>query len=99
MPVYLISDVTILDQDLYAEYAVQIPTLVERYSGRYLVRGGEVVPLTGGWRPERIVLVQFETMDLVQDFLDCPEFQALLPLRQQSSISRTIIVEGYNHDL
>lgn len=99
MPVYLISDVTILDQDLYAEYAGQVPALVERYGGRYLVRGGGVVPLGGSWRPERIVLVQFETMDLVQDFLDCAEYRALVPLRQQSSISRTIIVEGYNHDL
>ena len=99
MPVYLISDVTILDQELYAEYAGQIPALVERYGGRYLVRGGEVVPVAGGWRPERIILVQFETMDLVSDFFACPEYRALVPLRQNSSSSRTIIIEGYDHDL
>lgn len=99
MPVYLISDVPIVDQELYADYSAQVPALVERYGGRYLVRGGEVVLVAGGWRPERIIIVQFETMDLVQDFLACPEYRVLVPLLQQSSLFQTIIVEGYNHDL
>jgi uncharacterized protein (DUF1330 family) len=99
MPVYLISEVTILDQELYAEYAGRVPALVERYGGRYLVRGGEVTPVAGGWLPVRIVLVQFETIDQVQDFLACPDYQDIVSLRQRASTSRTIIVEGYDYDL
>ena len=99
MPVYLIIEITILDQELYAEYSTQVMALVERYGGRYLIRGGEVVSVTGAWRPERIVLVQFETRDLVEDFLASPEYQALIPLRQRASSSRAIIVEGYEYDM
>ena len=95
MPAYLIIEIRIHDQDLYAEYSAQVPALVERYGGSYLIRGGEVVSVTGVWRPERIVLVQFETMDLVQDFLNSPEYQALIPLRQRASSSRAIIAEGF----
>lgn len=95
MPVYLIIEINVQDYELYAEYTVQVLPLVERYGGRYLARGGEVFPVLGGWRPERIVMVQFDTMDLVQDFLTSPEYQALIPLRQRASSSRAIVVEGY----
>jgi uncharacterized protein (DUF1330 family) len=94
MPVYLIIEINVQDYELYAEYTVQVLPVVERYGGRYLARG-EVFPVLGGWRPERLVLVQFETMDLVQDFLTSPEYQALIPLRQRASSSRAIVIEGY----
>jgi uncharacterized protein (DUF1330 family) len=99
MPVYLLIEIDVQDHELYAEYTVQVLPLVERYGGRYLVRGSEVYPVTDDWRPERLVLVQFETMDLVQDFLTCPEYQALVPLRQRASASRALIAEGYSYDL
>lgn len=98
MPVYLIIDINVQDPELYAEYTAQVLPLVERYGGSYLIRGGEVFPVSGDWHPERLVLVQFETMDLVQDFLTSPEYQALIPLRQRASISRSIIAEGYEYD-
>jgi len=99
MPVYLLIEINVQDHELYAEYTAQVLPLVERYGGRYLIRGGEVFPVSGNWRPERLVLVQFETMDLVQDFLTSPEYQTLIPLRQRASSSRSIIVEGFSYDL
>jgi uncharacterized protein (DUF1330 family) len=98
LPVYLLIDINVADQELYAEYTQQVLPMVERYGGRYLVRGGEVFPVSGDWRPERLVLVRFETMDLAQDFLTSPEYQALVPLRQRASSSRSIIVEGCECD-
>jgi uncharacterized protein (DUF1330 family) len=98
MPVYLLIEINVQDHELYAEYTLQVLPLVERYGGRYLVRGGEVFPVSGDWHPERLVLVQFETMDLVQDFLTSSEYQALIPLRQRASSSRSVIVEGCECD-
>ena len=98
MPVYLVIEINVQDHELYAEYTAQVLPLVERYGGRYLVRGGEVFPVSGDWRPERLVLAQFEIMDLVQDFLTCPDYKALVPLRLRASSSRSIIVEGYEYD-
>jgi uncharacterized protein (DUF1330 family) len=99
MPVYLLIEINVEDHELYAEYTAQVLPLVERYGGRYLIRGREVFPVSDNWRPERLVLVQFETMDLVQDFLTSPEYQALIPLRQRASSSRSIIAEGYEYDI
>jgi uncharacterized protein (DUF1330 family) len=99
MPLYLLIEIHVEDPDLYAEYTVQVMPLVERFGGRYLVRGGGVFPLWGDWRPDRLVLVQFETMDQVQDFLACPDYQALIPLRHRASLSRAVIAEGFSYDL
>ena len=95
MPVYLLIEISVEDHELYAEYTAQVLPLVERYGGNYLIRGGGVFPVSGDWRPERLVLVQFETMDVVQDFLTSPEYQALIPLRQRACSSRSIIAEGH----
>jgi len=99
MPVYLIIEIKVQDPDLYAEYTEQVLPLVERYGGQYLVRGNEVYPVSGDWHPERLVLVQFESLEQVQDFLTCPEYRALVPLRERASISRSIIAEGFYYGL
>ena len=99
MPVYIIIDITVIDQVLYEEYVARVPAVVEQYGGRYLVRGGEVVALAGDWQPERIVVLEFESSDQAQEYLTSPEYLALAPLRQKSMTSRAIIVPGYEYDL
>jgi uncharacterized protein (DUF1330 family) len=94
MPVYLILDITVIDQDVYEEYVERVPAVVEQYGGRYLVRGGEVVTLTGDWQPQRIVVVEFDSGEQVHEFYASPEYQALSPLREQSTNSRAILVPG-----
>jgi len=99
MPVFIIIDIAVIDQGLYEEYVARVPAVVEQYGGRYLVRGGEVVALAGGWQPERIVVLEFESSDQAQEYLTSPEYLGLAPLRQKSTTSRAIIVPGYEYDL
>ena len=99
MSVYLIIDITVVDQGLYEEYVARVPAVVEQYGGRYLVRGGEVVALAGGWHPERVVVLEFESSDQAQEYLTSPENMALAPLQEKSITARAIIVPGYEYDL
>ena len=94
MPVYLIIDVTIIDPEVYGEFVAQIPAVVEQYGGRYLARSAEVSTMVGDWRPEWIVLIEFESIEPVQELFASKEYRALLPLREKSAITRAIIVEG-----
>jgi uncharacterized protein (DUF1330 family) len=95
MPVYLILDIAVIDPEVYGEYVERVPAVVEQYGGRYLVRGGDVVPLFGDWQPERIIVVEFDSTDQLQEFYGSPEYQALDPLRERSTVSRAILVEGF----
>ena len=95
MPVYLIIDIAIIDQDVYGEFVARVPAVVEQYGGRYLARSSEVSTMVGDWQPERIVLIEFESIVQVQEFFASPEYLAIVPLREQSAATRAIIVEGY----
>lgn len=94
MSVYMIIEIEITDKNTYAEYVQKVPATVEEYGGRYIVRGGAVTPLTGDWRPERIIVLEFPSADEMQRWNSSPEYLELAPLRMRSTNTRAIAVEG-----
>ena len=96
MAVYMILAVEVTDAEMFAEYAKQAPATVAQYGGHYLVRGGDVTPLTGDWNPERVVVIEFPSMKRFNDWQTSPEYSAILPLREQSTKGKGIVVEGYD---
>ncbi len=94
MPVYVILDIEVHDAERYAEYKRQVPAIIEKYGGRYLVRGGPVTAL-GDWKPERIVILEFPSQEKLQAFVGSPEYQPVLAIRNEATTSRVVIVEGY----
>lgn len=99
MPVYLIIDIQVHDQKKYLEYIEKAKPVLEKFGGRYLARGSEITTIAGDWHPERIVLVEFESMAQLKASFACPEYKAIAHLRTESTKSRTIIVEGYEEEL
>ena len=95
MAVYMILEIEVVDADTYAGYVKQAPATVEQYVGRYLVRGGEVTPLSGEWEPQRMVVIEFPTMERFQEWLTSPEYSAIAPLRERSTKGKAIVVEGH----
>jgi uncharacterized protein (DUF1330 family) len=99
MSVYMILEIQVVDAETYGEYIQQAPATVEQYGGRYLVRGGAITPLTGGWDPQRMVVIEFPTMERFQEWLTSPEYSAIAPLRERSTTSKAIVVEGFQDAL
>lgn len=94
MPAYLIADVKVTDQARYDEYRALVAATVAAHGGRFVARGGEIVPLEGGWNPQRIVVLEFPSMQALRGWYDSPEYAPLITLRQQGSIGRLIAVAG-----
>ncbi len=94
MAVYLIVEIRINDLATYSRYVDRVSDIVQRHGGRYLVRGGKVAPLSGDWEPERIILVEFDTTEQVEKCFGSTEYLELAPLREQSTTTRAIIVDG-----
>jgi uncharacterized protein (DUF1330 family) len=99
MPVYLIIDIRATDRERYAEYVTAVEEIIAGHGGRYLVRGGKVTPLSGNWRPERLVVIEFESADRARRCFDSPEYREIAALREQSTSSRAIFVEGCRPDV
>ena len=62
MPAYFIVDNEVTDPTGFEEYRKQVPGTVERYGGRFLVRGGQVQTLEGDWKPKRVVVTEFPSI-------------------------------------
>ncbi len=95
MSVYMIIEIEIKNSQLYSKYVEKVPKVVEKYGGRYLARGGKITPLFGDWNPERIIIIEFESIQSLQKCFNSSEYFELAPLREQSTITKSIAVEGY----
>ncbi len=95
MAAYVIFDVEISDMEQYQEYMRQVKPVIEAAGGRYLVRGGPHKVVEGNWYPRRLVLLEFPSMAVAQDFYLSLEYQALKALRLRSSTAHSaVVVEG-----
>jgi uncharacterized protein (DUF1330 family) len=96
MPVYLIIEISVRNLETYSRYVDKVFDIISRHGGRYLARGGKITPLSGGWHPERIILIEFDATEQVEKCFGSAEYLEIAPLREQSTMSRAIIVDGYS---
>jgi uncharacterized protein (DUF1330 family) len=94
MSAYVIAEIEVVDTAAYEEYRKQVPAVVTKFGGRFIVRGGKIDPREGGWTPKRIVVVEFPSMAQAQKWYDSPDYAPLIKLRQKASKGKLIIVEG-----
>jgi len=94
MPAYLISTIEITDPAGYEEYRKLVAPVLQKFGGKFLARGGKIDYLEGQWTPKRVVVVEFENAEKARAFSDAPEYAKAKAIRQKTSNSSVIVVEG-----
>jgi uncharacterized protein (DUF1330 family) len=94
MPAYLIADVNIQDKERYEAYKREVPAIIARHGGEYLVRGGEHEVIEGKWKPTRLVLFRFPNRAAIHAFFADPAYQPLAALRHEIAESSLVAVDG-----
>jgi uncharacterized protein (DUF1330 family) len=94
MTAYVIADTEIVDPVAGARYRELAQRSIAQYGGRYIVRGGAVDAVEGGWHPKLFVVVEFPSMDRARQWYRSPEYAEALELRQTALRRRLIFVEG-----
>ena len=94
MPAYVINDMVVTDPVLFEEYKKLSPPTVAQYGGRFLARGGHTDTLEGEWSPKRLVIIEFPSVAQARAWADSPEYAPAKRLRQITTISNLIVVEG-----
>ena len=94
MAAYVIAEIEVTDQASYDEYRKQVPATVEKHGGRFIVRGGKVEALEGGWAPKRLVVLEFPTLQQALGWYRSAEYAPLIKLRQRASHGKLVAVEG-----
>ncbi len=94
MAAYVIVEIDIVDLTGYEEYKKLAAATVHKYGGKYIVRGGKTEVLEGDWKPKRIVVLQFESMQRAKEWLNCEEYREPRKMRHRTAKTKMILVEG-----
>jgi uncharacterized protein (DUF1330 family) len=94
MPAYVIADLTITDAAGFEEYRKQVPATIAKYGGRFVVRGGAIQTLEGDWRPQRLAVLEFPSVEQAKRWYDSEEYRGPKALRIRTAKTNLILVEG-----
>ena len=94
MAAYLISDVAVKNAAAFETYRTRAAASIAQYGGRYLVRGGSIEALEGGWAPRTIIVVEFADLDRARAWYCSPEYAEALAVRDQALSRNLILVDG-----
>ena len=95
MPAYVIVDVEVTDPDQYEAYKKLTPASLVAYGGKFIVRGGQVETLEGGWNPGRIVVLEFPSYDNARQWYDSNEYAQARAVRRDAAQARIIVADGF----
>lgn len=94
MAAYVIFDVEIRDPGRYQDFMARVKPALAEAGARYLARGGAHKVYEGDWRPRRIVLLEFPSIEAWESFYYGPVYQGLKSIRDECSSARLVSVEG-----
>ena len=94
MPAYVIANVTVKDPVRYEDYRRLVGPTLQKYGGRFIARGGAIEVLEGGWHPNRLVIVEFPSMDQARQWWNSAEYAEAKAIRQATSEGTLLILEG-----
>jgi uncharacterized protein (DUF1330 family) len=94
MAAYLVADIEVSNPAQFEEYKKLAPAAIAKYGGRYLIRGGAYEAIEGNWKPQRLTVVEFESMEKAKVFYYSPEYQAATKARKGAARMNMLLVQG-----
>jgi uncharacterized protein (DUF1330 family) len=94
MPAFVIVEIEVRDPEVYEKYKSLVPASVEAYDGRFIARGGATESLEGDWAPERIVVLEFPSLERARQWWASPEYSDAKAIRMRAAQTRMIATEG-----
>ncbi len=85
MSACVIGHITVKDEEKWAQYRAQVPATLAPWGAELLFRGQRTDILAGTHTHLDTVVIRFTDADTVDAWFNSPEYQALIPLRQQAA--------------
>lgn len=80
-------------QEDYFDYIKAVKPIVRKYHGRYIVRSEKITALSTDWKPNRVIIIEFDTREQLELCFSSEEYQQIAYLRENSVDSKAIIIE------
>jgi uncharacterized protein (DUF1330 family) len=94
MAAYVIGDIEVIDPSAFQEYRERIGATVERYGGKFVIRGGMVDTKEGDWQPRHLLMLEFPTFGQAERWYNSPEYKPLIAIREKAARTQLLIAEG-----
>jgi uncharacterized protein (DUF1330 family) len=94
-PAYIVVDAKSSAPEQMGEYRRLAQIAVEKFGGRYLLRGGAYDVLEGNWLPQRLVVIEFPDLAAARSFYASPEYVAARAARAGISDFDMLLAEAY----
>jgi|WetSurMetagenome_2_1015567.scaffolds.fasta_scaffold813143_1 uncharacterized protein (DUF1330 family) len=94
MPAYVVVEIKVKDPTVFEDYKQLSPGTLDLYGGKYLARGGQTEVLEGNWSPQRLVILEFESMEQARKWYMSPEYTHAKSFRVRSADSNFVLTEG-----
>ena len=94
MKAYMIAHIEVTNPELMEKYREKVPAIVEKYGGKYLVRGGDSVLLEGDFFKHRMVLLEFPDREAAEKFYNSEEYAPIKQMRLAAGNNTSVIVDG-----
>jgi uncharacterized protein (DUF1330 family) len=88
MAAYVVVDVRSADPERAARYRAMSGPSVERHGGRFLARGGAICVLEGDWVPERLVVIEFASVEAARSWFDSEDYRDARSVREGAGVWR-----------
>lgn len=76
------------------EYKKKVRPVIEKFSGRYVVMGGNMDVLEGGWQPWYPVIIEFPSYEQAMTWYHSEEYKELKTLRHSAVNCNVVFMEG-----
>ena len=94
MAAYIIADVTVTDPATMEEYRKRVPATLAKYGGRFVVRGGAHQIVEGDWKPNRLVVLEFPSLEHAKRWYASEEYREPLAMRLRAGRTNLVMVDG-----
>jgi uncharacterized protein (DUF1330 family) len=94
MSAYVIADVTVTDPKEMDAYRKHVPGTLAKYGGRFVVRGGALQAVEGDWKPNRLVVIEFPSMEQAKRWYNSEEYREPKAMRLRAGRTNLVFVEG-----
>lgn len=92
MVAYWVARSKVNDPDQYKKYADLVPGILEKFGGKFLVRGGKFKILEGPEKFHRFVVIEFPSFEKAAGCYDSPEYREAAAHRKKDGAGELEIV-------
>jgi uncharacterized protein (DUF1330 family) len=94
MTAYIIAEENVTDPEGFREYLKRVVPTIQHFGGKILAAGGTIETFEGDWHPNRLVILEFESVEQAKRWYTSDEFAPLKDIRLKTANTQGVLVQG-----